>query len=117
MSRRSRMIGTALGAFLAGGITVGVAMGIAGALPTTDGGIALGALLVFPLFFRVLFGLIVLAAIFRFVGGRRRWAMGGPPWAGRWDDGRGRLDDWHRQAHAETDADDQNARSEDDSRR
>ncbi len=117
MSHRRRMFGTALGAFVAGGVTVGIAMGIAGALPATDGGIALGALLVFPLFFRVVFGLFIVALIFRFVGGRRRWAMGGPPSADRWVDPRSRLDDWHQHAHAETDSDDQNARSEDDSRR
>jgi hypothetical protein len=113
------MFGTALGAFLAGGVTVGIAMGIAGALPATDGGIALGALLVFPLFFRVLFGFFILALIFRFIGGRRRWSgAGGPPWA-HGGDPRSRMDEWHRQAHDDTPAqtDDQNASGDVDSRR
>ncbi len=111
------MLGTALGAFVVGGLTVGVAMGIAGALPSTDGGIALGALLVFPLFFRVLFGLFIVALLFRFIGGRRRWAAGGPPWAHQWGDHRSRLNEWHEHAHAGTSVDDQNASGEDDSRR
>ena len=109
MSHRRSMLGTAIGAFLVGGITVGIAMGIVGALPATDGGVALGALLVFPLFFRVLFGFFLLALLFRFVGGRRRWAGQGPPWAGGWGDPRNRLDEWHTRAHAEPGTEDQNA--------
>ena len=110
------MIGTALGAFAVGGLTVGLAMGAVGALPATDGGIALGALLVFPLFFRVLFGFFLLAILFRFIGGRRRWAGEGPPWGHQWGDPRSRLNEWHDHAHAETDVHDQNEPSEDDSR-
>ena len=117
MNHRRRMFGTALGAFLIGGLTVGLAMGVAGALPATDGGVALGALLVFPLFFKVLFGFFVLALLLRFIGGRRRWAGEGPPWAQQWGDPRSRLNEWHEHAHAETEVDDQNASSEDDSRR
>ncbi|MDH3247527.1 MAG: hypothetical protein OEQ47_01085 [Acidimicrobiia bacterium] len=117
MSHRRRTLGTALGAFLVGGLTVGIAMGIAGALPETDGGIALGALLVFPLFFRVLFGFFFLALLLRFIGGRRRWAMGGPTWAQQWGDPRSRLEEWHQHAHAEPETDDQNAPSEDHPRR
>ena len=117
MSHRRRMLGTALGAFLVGGLTVGIAMGIAGALPATDGGIALGALLVFPLFFRVLFGFLILALLFRFIAGRRRWAAGGPPWSHEWGDPRSRLNEWHEHAHAGTGVDDQNVAGEDDSRR
>ena len=117
MNHPRRMFGTALGAFLIGGLTVGLAMGIAGALPATDGGIALGALLVFPLFFRFLFGFFFLALLFRFIGGRRRWAAGGPPWANQWGDPRDRLNEWHEHAHTGSDTDDQNATSEDDSRR
>ncbi len=117
MNHRRRLFGTALGAFLVGGLTVGLAMGIVGALPSTDGGIALGALLVFPLFFRVLFGFFILALLFRFIGGRRRWAGEGPPWAHQWGDPRTRLNEWHEHAHADTGADDQNVSSEDDSRR
>jgi hypothetical protein len=108
------MLGTALGAFLVGGLTVGLAMGVVGALPATDGGIALGALLVFPLFFKVLFGFFFLALLFRFIGGRRRWAGEGPPWGPQWGDPRSRLNAWHEHAHAETGADDQNAAREDD---
>ena len=115
MNRRT-VFGTALGAFLVGGLTVGLAMGIVGALPPTDGGIALGALLVFPLFFRVLFGFFILALLFRFIGGRRRWAGEGPPWAHQWGDPGSRLNEWHDRAHAGA-TNDQNAPSEDDSRR
>ncbi len=115
MSHRRRMLGTAIGSFLVGGITVGIALGIAGALPATDGGIALGALLVFPIFFKILFGFLFLALILRFFGGRRRWAAaGGPPWS-HGGDPRSRMDEWHRHAHAETD--DQNATGEVDTRR
>ncbi len=117
MNDRRRMFGTALGAFLVGGVTVGIAMGISGALPETDGGIALGALLVFPLFFRILFGFFFLALLFRFFGGRRRWAAGGPPWAHQWSDPSGRLDEWHDRAHAQPGVEDQNGPREDDSRR
>jgi hypothetical protein len=111
------MFGTALGAFAAGGLTVGLAMGIAGALPATDGGVALAALLVFPLFFKILFGFFFLALLFRFLGGGRRWAAGGPPWAHQWGDPGGSLNEWHDSAHARAGSDDQNASSEDDSRR
>jgi hypothetical protein len=115
---RNRMLGTALGAFLVGGATVGIAMGIAGALPATDGGIALGALLVFPFFFRILFGFFFLALLFRFIGGRRRWSpAGGPPWAQQWGDPHSRLDEWHDGAHAAAGNGDQNAPGEDDSPR
>lgn len=117
MSHRRRMFGTALGAFVVGGLTVGLAMGVVGALPATDGGIALGALLVFPLFFKILFGFFFLAVLFRFLGGGRRWAVGGPPRAHQWGDPGGRLDEWHDSAHARADADDQNASREDDPRR
>jgi len=117
VSHRRRMFGTALGAFLVGGLTVGLAMGVVGALPATDGGIALGALLVFPLFFKVLFGFLFLAVLFRLIGGRRRWAGEGPPWGQGWGDPRSRLNEWHDHAHAATHPDDQNASSEDDSRR
>jgi hypothetical protein len=111
------MFGTALGAFLVGGLTVGLAMGVVGALPATEGGIALGALLVFPLFFKVLFGFFFLAVLLRFIGGRRRWAGEGPPWGQEWRDPRSRLNEWDDHAHTETQPDDQNASSEDDPRR
>jgi hypothetical protein len=86
VSHRRRIFGAALGAFLVGGLTVGLAMGVVGALPARDGGIALGALLVFPLFLKILFGFLFLAVVFRFIGGRRRWAGEGPPWGQEWRD-------------------------------
>jgi hypothetical protein len=110
------MLATAIGSFLIGGVTVGLALGIAGALPATDRGIALGALLVFPIFFKILFGFLFLGLILRFFGGRRRWAAaGGPPWA-HGGDPRSRMAEWHERAHAsaaDTPAD-QNASGEDD---
>lgn len=118
MSNRRRMLGTALGSFLVGGVTVGLALAAAGALPETGGGLALGALLVFPIFFRVLLGLFFLTLILRFFGFRRRWsAVGGPSWP-HGGDPRSRIEDWHRRAHEgpEADTDDQNAPDEVDSR-
>ena len=117
MSHPRRTFRIALGAFLIGGLTAGLALGIAGALPATDGGVALGALLVFPLFFMVPFAFFFMALLGRFIGGRRRWATGGPQWTHQWGDPRDRLNEWHERAHAEPETDDQNGSGEDDSRR
>lgn len=104
------MLGTAVGAFLVGGLSVGLALWAAGAVPVTEGGLALGAFLFFPFMFKIFFGLFFFMLLFRFIGGGRRGHWG--PWAHE-GEARGRMHAWHEQAHAEAASGDKNASGED----
>ena len=113
MTHRRRMLGTAVGAFLVGGLSVGLALWAAGAVPVTESGVALGAFLFFPVVFKIFFGIFFFMLLFRLIGGgfggrRGHWG----PWASEGDP-RGRMQAWHEHAHAETAAGDKNATSED----
>lgn len=99
MEHRRRMLGTTITAFLVGGLSVGLALWAAGALPATESGLAFGAFLFFPFMFKILFMVFLFAVLFRFIGGGRRGYWG--PWAHHGGEPGSSMHAWHAQAHAE----------------